>query len=54
MFYAMLIADSFNNDAIVLPVKHKEHELAYFVCVREKNGGCKIPAGNTVNKQMNK
>lgn len=39
-----------NNNVVVLPVKHKEHELAYFVCVREKNGGCKIPAGNTINE----
>ena len=27
------------------------HDLTHFVCVREKKGGCKIPAGNTTKNR---
>lgn len=41
----------FNNDnVVVLLVKYKEYEFVYFVCVWEKNGGCKILVGNIINE----
>lgn len=39
-----------NNNVVVLLVKYKEYEFVYFVCVWEKNGGCKILVGNIINE----